>query len=74
MTRGQSPRQSLLEALTNTVIGFVIAFAAQLFIMHWYAIPTTLTQDLYITIFFTGISILRSYALRRLFNYLHTSN
>lgn len=74
MTKPQSRRQSLFEALANTIIGFVIALAAQLFITNWYAIPTTLTQDIHITIFFTGISILRSYALRRIFNQLHSSN
>lgn len=64
----QTKLQSLIETLAGTAIGFVIAFLAQLFIMHHYGIRSTIQQDLFITIFFTGLSILRGYAVRRLFN------
>ena len=66
----QTSKQSALEVLAGTAIGFLVAFAAQLFIMELYAIPLTLSQDLAITTFFTGISILRGYAVRRFFNWL----
>lgn len=64
----QTKLQSLIETLAGTAIGFVIALCAQLFIMKLYGIPSTLQQDFFITLFFTGISILRGYAVRRLFN------
>lgn len=66
----QTRKQSFVETITGTAFGFVLAFAAQLFIMRHYGIRSTLEQDLFITIFFTGISILRGYAIRRLFNHL----
>jgi hypothetical protein len=66
----QTNKQSAIEVLAGTLIGFLITFAAQLFIMELYALPSTLTQDLAITGFFTGISILRGYAVRRFFNWL----
>ena len=64
----QSKWQSAVETLVGTAIGFAVAFLAQLFIMHYYAIPSTIQQDLFITIFFTGLSIIRGYAVRRAFN------
>lgn len=66
----QTSRQSAIEVLAGTLIGFLVAFAAQLFIMEHYGIRSTLSQDLAITIFFTGISIVRGYAVRRFFNWL----
>ena len=66
----QTSRQSAIEVLVGTAIGFLIAFLAQLFIMRLYGIPSTISQDLAITCFFTGVSILRSYAIRRFFNWL----
>lgn len=66
----QSKHQSAIEVLFGTLIGFLIAFLAQLFIMRFYGIPSTISQDLAITCFFTGISILRGYAVRRFFNWL----
>jgi hypothetical protein len=66
----QTKFQSLIEVLVGTALGFIIAFCAQLWIMHHYAIQSTLQQDFFITLFFTGISILRGYAVRRLFNWI----
>lgn len=66
----QSKWQSLIEVLVGTAIGFIIALLAQIFIMRLYAIQSSFQQDLFITIFFTGISILRGYAVRRLFNWV----
>ena len=67
----QTRHQSLIETLAGTAIGFVIAFLAQLWIMHHYEIQSSLQQDFFITVFFTGISILRGYAVRRLFNWIY---
>lgn len=71
----QTKCQSLIEVLVGTALGFGIAFLAQLWIMRHYGIASTLQQDLFITVFFTGISILRGYAVRRLFNWIfHARN
>lgn len=66
----QSKTGSAIEALTNTAIGFVIALAAQVFIAWWMGLPTTYAQDFLITTFFTGISIIRGYLVRRWFNWM----
>lgn len=65
----QTPKQSMIEALAGTAIGWAIAMACQIFITWWYEVNTSLVQDAWITLFFTGISILRSYWLRRFFNW-----
>lgn len=66
----QSKTQSIIEVLAGTAIGFVIALASQVFIMGRYGIRTTLAQDAWITVFFTGVSIIRGYTVRRFFNWL----
>jgi hypothetical protein len=66
---GQTRRQSMIEALVGTGIGFIVALMSQVFIMYWYGLPSTFGQDVGITLFFTGISILRGYAVRRYFNW-----
>jgi len=66
----QTPRQSLIETLAGTAAGFAIALLAQIFITELYGIKSTFQQDLFITIFFTGISIIRGYMVRRFFNWL----
>ena len=41
-----------------------------MWITRYYGIQSTLEQDVLITIFFTGISIIRGYVVRRFFNWL----
>ena len=71
---GQTCRQSMIEALVGTVVGFIVALMSQVFIMRLYGLPSTFGQDVGITLFFTGISILRGYAVRRYFNWRHHGN
>lgn len=66
----QTKTQSMIEVLSGTAFGFLIALLSQVFIMQHYGIQTTLAQDAWITVFFTGVSILRGYAVRRFFNWL----
>lgn len=67
---GQTLRQSWVEVLAGTAAGFLLSLAAQAFIMPWYGIATSYEQDLGIVTFFTGLSILRGYVVRRFFNWL----
>lgn len=71
---GQTVQQSMVEALVGTGIGFVVALISQVFLMWWYNIPSTFGQDVGITLFFTGVSILRGFAVRRFFNWRHHGN
>ena len=59
---------SLIEALANVVIGFAINWAANMAILPLFGFHVTGGQAFGIGCFFTVISIVRSYALRRWFN------
>ena len=55
----------------GTVIGYTIALLTQFFVYWLWNIPVSLGQNLMIGIVFTIVSLIRSYWVRRLFNYLH---
>jgi len=63
---------SLIEAVINTVIGFVINFTANMFIFPLFGFNINLGQNLVMGLIYTAISVARSYTIRRWFNaYLH---
>ncbi len=64
----QSKLESLYEASINTFLGFVIAFISQLVFFPIVGIEVTLVQNFILTVLFTLVSILRTYAVRRFFN------
>jgi CO/xanthine dehydrogenase FAD-binding subunit len=66
----QSRRQSLLEAITNTVVGYAIAVLIQLVVFPLFGLDVPLGNSLAIGAIFTAAPILRSYALRRAFEAL----
>ena len=60
---------SMIEALFNVMIGFGINFAANLLILPQFGFTSlTLTSNLWLGVIYTGISIARSYIIRRWFN------
>lgn len=66
----QSKLDSAIEAITNILIGAMVALIAQLV---WFPIigkEFTMGENLLTTAFFTVVSFVRSYSLRRLFNFL----
>lgn len=63
----QSRRMSLVEASTNTAVGYLLAVVAQLAVFPLFHLPARLNNALAIGAIFTLISIVRSYLLRRLF-------
>jgi hypothetical protein len=63
----QSRRGSLLEAWVNVLVGYGVAVASQVAIFPLFGIRVPLTTNLWIGLWFTGVSLVRSYALRRLF-------
>ena len=63
----QSCRMSLIEAVTNVVVGYALAVATQIVVFPWFGLQASLGENLALGGVFTGISLLRSYALRRLF-------
>lgn len=64
----QTKRKSLIEAVTNTVVGLVTSFVIQLIIYPALNIPVTIGQNVLITFVFFAASIVRGYLLRRVFN------
>jgi hypothetical protein len=58
---------SLVEAITNVVVGYGIAVMTQILIFPIFGLQTTLGQNLAMGGIFTMVSLLRSFALRRLF-------
>ncbi len=64
----QTKLMSVVETLSSIAIGFVISFLSQTVIFPLYDIHTTMAQNLEITLYFTVISVIRSYAVRRWFN------
>ena len=71
--KGQSKKHSLLEAALSTFIGFWVAVASQYIIFPVFGIYTSFSTHIYMGLFFTVVSIIRSYYVRRLFNYLHVN-
>lgn len=61
---------SFFEVSLSTFIGLFVSFLANCFIFPIMGIPVSLSQNLFLVAFFTIVSIVRSYAVRRLFNWL----
>jgi hypothetical protein len=68
----QSRRQSAIESAANVAIGYGVAVASQIAILPMFGVHLPLADNLVIGGYFTAISLVRSYAVRRLFNRLHT--
>ena len=64
----QTRLSSLIEAIINVAIGFVISLILTALVLPAYGHAVTWSQNLQITGIFTISSILRSYAVRRWFN------
>ncbi len=66
----QTKTQSMVEAVTNIGIGFVISLSVQLIWFPAIGHELTLFDNVSTTIVFTLVSFLRSYVVRRGFNYV----
>ena len=66
----QSRTMSLVEAVTNVVVGYVLAIATQMVVFPWFGIETGLAEHMTIGLVFLGVSLARGYLLRRLFERL----
>lgn len=63
----QTRLMSFLESLTNVAVGYFVAIAMQLLVFPLFGLKVTFSENLLIGGIFTGVSILRSYLLRRAF-------
>ena len=63
----QSKRDSFIEAVTNTVAGYMVGLISQIIIFHFFKIPVKLSQNILMGLWFTLVSIIRGYCFRRWF-------
>lgn len=63
----QSRVMSLAEAMANVMVGYGVAVLVQMVLFPVFGLTVTVRQNLIIGLAFTAVSIVRSYALRRLF-------
>lgn len=64
----QSKRGSFMESLTNVAIGITIGFVSNMVVLPLFGYDVTVGDSFTISIVFTGISLVRSYTVRRLYN------
>ena len=64
----QNKKQSMIEAVSNTVIGLVTSFLIQITIYPALDIEVSIGQNILITAVFFVASIVRGYFVRRMFN------
>lgn len=64
----QSRLSSLIEAVINVLIGFIVSIGITAIVLPAYGHAVSWSENLQITGIFTVASIVRSYAVRRWFN------
>ena len=64
----QSKAESLKESITNVVVGYIVAVISQILVFPLFGIKVGFIDNLYIGLYFTAISLARSYVIRRYFN------
>ncbi|MBV6486694.1 MAG: hypothetical protein GHHEDOFH_00629 [Pseudorhodoplanes sp.] len=64
----QSRRMSLLEAAANVAVGYVLAIVTQITVFPLFGWRPSLGDNLLLGAIFTGVSLMRSYLLRRVFD------
>lgn len=71
MGKGQSKKHSFFESVLNVAVGYGVAVGAQLAVFPLFGIHIPLQSNLTIGAIFTVVSLVRSYTLRRIFNWYH---
>ena len=64
----QTKIQSIKEAVTNTAVGFMISYISTFIIFPIVNVSSSPGKNIIITLYFTIISLIRSYVIRRWFN------
>jgi hypothetical protein len=66
----QSRVMSAVEASTNVLIGYLVSVAANIIILPLFGYDVTVADSFAIGLAFTAVSLVRSYLLRRVFNWI----
>ena len=67
----QSRLGSVVESVVNVLVGYGVAVGAQIAIFPLFGVNLPVSDNMLIGLLFTAVSLVRSYALRRLFSRLH---
>lgn len=67
----QTRKESAIEAVVNILVGYSVNIAANFAIFPLFGWHITLEQNLTIGVFYTVVSFVRSYGLRRFYNWRH---
>ena len=60
--------------MANVVVGYGVAVATQMLVFPLFGLQTTLAQNLKLGAVFSIVSIIRSFALRRVFEAIRVAN
>lgn len=66
----QTKQKSLIESVTQTIIGLGTSILIQVVLYPIMGIPVTFSQNLIITLVFFSVSIVRGYFVRRIFEFM----
>ena len=64
----QTRLQSMIEAVANVLVGYLVAVGSQMVLFPLFDIHIPVHQNFILGGYFTVISLIRSYVLRRYFN------
>ena len=65
----QSRKMSAIESVANVAIGYLLSVAVQVATFPLFGIDLPIRDNFLLGIFFTVVSLSRSYAIRRFFNF-----
>ena len=68
----QTKTQSATESAANILVGYLVSLCANFAIFPVFGWHITLEQNLIVGAFYTVVSFVRSYALRRFYNWWHS--
>ena len=66
--KGQTKIESFKESFINILIGYFTALISQIIIFPWFDIKVSISDNLLIGLYFTLISLIRIYFVRRYYN------
>ena len=68
----QTKKQSMLESITNIIVGYGVATMSNVVILPFLDIQIEMVDNFIIGFYMTAISLVRSYTIRRIFNKKHS--
>ena len=66
---GQTKTRSLIESWVNVVVGLAINILIQRIVFPVYGWDVSYSENIQLSLIFTVVSFVRSYGLRRMFNW-----